>query len=269
MPVKATDKKTGKKLVIVESPAKGKTIAGYLQDWHSSRPAIVWHLQEDGSYKADVISRDVWELNYGEGKKYMKFEPLGLSQNGKWLCLAGQKEADGNMPTPEFMIRMNLETGEITESATPDIEYFDVTTDNCYPSSIANDGTCVGSAKDLTGFQRGVIWKADAAAPELLATALPTIDRLQTYDEFLHIPVAISSDANYVAGFGCPVTIDATGSDYHYESYLISMQGTDGIASLQVARHDDTPCYNMQGQRVDASKVRGIITRNGKKVMVK
>lgn len=30
MPVKATDKKTGKKLVIVESPAKGKTIAGYL-----------------------------------------------------------------------------------------------------------------------------------------------------------------------------------------------------------------------------------------------
>nr|WP_231707367.1 type I DNA topoisomerase [Arthrobacter sp. zg-Y919] len=30
VPVKATDKKTGKKLVIVESPAKGKTIAGYL-----------------------------------------------------------------------------------------------------------------------------------------------------------------------------------------------------------------------------------------------
>ena len=30
MPVKASDKKTGKKLVIVESPAKGKTIAGYL-----------------------------------------------------------------------------------------------------------------------------------------------------------------------------------------------------------------------------------------------
>lgn len=30
MPVKATDKKTGKKLVIVESPAKGKTIAAYL-----------------------------------------------------------------------------------------------------------------------------------------------------------------------------------------------------------------------------------------------
>lgn len=245
--------------------ADGKVIVGYLQDWLSSRPAIVWREQADGQYVADVISQGIWEESYGQGKKYLKFEPLGISENGKWICLAAQKEADGNMPTPEFMVRMNLETGEIEECETPDIPYFEAV-DNIYPTSIANDGTCVGSTRDEMGFQRGAIWMAGEKKPRLLAEMFPALTELDRYDGFQHHPITISPDGRKIVGFGCPVTQDAMGeTDYDFVSYLLDMDGTDGVASLQVVR-PQVGSYNVAGQRVGKG-ARGIVVQNGRKVM--
>lgn len=247
--------------------ADGKVIAGYLQDWASSRPAIIWRMQEDGTYQADVISKDVWELRYGQGKPYLKFEPLGLSQNGKWLCLAAQKEAGGSMPTPEFMVRMNLETGEIFESATPDIEYFVPEVDNIYPSGIADNGTCVGSIRDEVGFQRGVIWNSDEKAPRLLAEVFPEIKEFEDYDGFMHLPIAISADAQYVAGYACPVTVVDGEPDFDYQSYLLKCPASDGIASLKAASLGKTQRYNISGMRIPkAGNVKGIVIENGRKI---
>lgn len=248
--------------------ADGKIIVGYLQDWVSSRPAIIWRLQSDGSYVADVISKDIWEERYGQGKKYLKFEPLGISENGKWICLAAQKEAGNSMPTPEFMVRMNLETGEIFESGKPDIPYFEAV-DNIYPTSIANDGTCVGSTRDELGFQRGVIWKAGEDAPKLLADECPALSKLETYDGFHHHPITISADGRKIVGYGCPVVVDSYGeSDYYFESYLLNLDGTDGVASIQTAKLPAGMTFNMAGQRISDGKTgHGIIIKNNRKYL--
>lgn len=246
--------------------ADGKVIAGYLQDWSSSRPAIIWRMQEDGEYEADVISKDLWELRYGMGKPYLRFEPLGLSSNGKWLCLSAQREASGSMPTPEFMVRMNLETGEITESVLPDIEYFIPETDNIYPVSIADDGTCVGSISDELGFKRGVIWKAGQPAPQLLADAFPDIPEFADYDCFMHLPIAISADGKYIAGYACPMAEE--GDDYNFQSYLLTLPGADGIASIKTANLGKGQNYNLAGQRLpEGSKAKGIVIEDGRKVL--
>lgn len=247
--------------------ADGSVIVGYLQDAMSSRPAILWRRQADGSYVADVISRDVWEPGYGMGKPYLKFEPLGISANGKWLCLAAQKEAGGSMPTPEFMVRMNLETGELFESEAPDIDYFVPEVDNIYPTSIANDGTCVGSTRDEVGFQCGVIWKIGDKKPKTLADEFPEIEELLDYDGFQHHPIAISADGTRIVGFACPVTYDSTGApDYDYVSYYLDFGKDDAIASLHAAPAAAAPCYNLAGQRVSPQH-RGIVLQGGRKVL--
>lgn len=246
--------------------ADGKVIAGYLQDWASSRPAIIWRLQEDGTYKADVVSKGLWELRYGDGNRYLRFEPLGLSANGKWLCLSAQAEAGGNMPTPEFMVRMNLETREVIESEAPDIEYFDEKQDNCYPCGIANDGTCVGAAKDGMGFYRGVIWKADEKAPRLLADVFSTISQFADYDSFIHIPVAISGDAQYVAGYACPMS--PAGDDYDFVSYHLQTGISTGIVSVKTISMPSSLQYNLQGQRLlSGQRTHGIVIQNNKKYL--
>lgn len=247
--------------------ADGSVIVGYLQDWKSSRPAIIWRLQEDGSYEADVISKDLWELNYGDGKTYLCFQALGISENGQWICLAAQREADGNMPTPEFMVRMNLATGEILESETPVAEYFVEGIDHCYPSSIANDGTCIGSFKDEMGFLRGAIWKSDEKSPRLLADVYPGIEELTSFDGFMHLPIRISPDGKYIAGYACPVILVDGEPDYYYQAYLISAEGTDGIASIKTASLGNKR-YDLMGRPlIQNTLARGIYIENGRKVL--
>lgn len=246
--------------------ADGSVIAGYLQDGMSSRPAIIWRRQADGSYQPDVISRDIWEPRYGMGKTYLRFEILGISPNGKWLCISAQKEAGDDMPTPEFMVRMNLETGEIIESETPQIEYFNPEKDNCYPTSVADDGTCVGSTKDEIDFQAGVIWRAEEKTPRLLADVFPSITQFAHYDGFQHHPIVISGDAQHIVGYGCPVTFVGGEPDYDFVSYRFDVSGTDGIEVPTANRTQSGEVFNLSGQRV-TSNYRGIQIQNGRKVL--
>lgn len=250
----------------------GSVVAGYLQDWHSSRPAIVWFRQEDGSYRADVISSDRWELNYGEGKKYMRFQVYGLSPNGEWLCLSGQKEADGGQPTPEFMIRMNLKNGQIIESQLPQFDYFEAT-DNIYPTAISNDGTCVGVVEDGMMFSRAVIWPAGLSAPRLLADYYPEYEQLQEYDCFQHHPVAITADGSHVAGFGIYVTVDDDGeTDMMFQSYLLPLGDviSDGLQIIGTGvPASDEAVYSLSGIRMQRPTAPGIYVRGGKKVIIR
>ena len=247
--------------------ADGKVIAGYLQDWHSSRPGIVWRLQDDGSYKADVISKGRWELNQGEGKPYLEFSPLGISPNGKWLCLAAQKEGAFNMPGREFMIRMNLETGEVIESGNPVTEMCDQDNDNFYPTAIADDGTCVGVIRTATNML-GIIWRNGTSGPSLLSEEFPTIEQFAGYDEYVGNPVAISADGAYIAGFGCPFTFTAGGLDYNFESYLLYTGKATGIADIKSIKLPSST-YNIQGQAINPSAAKDIYIRNGRKYIGK
>lgn len=254
--------------------ADGSVIAGYLQDWMSSRPAIIWRRQQDGSYKYDVISKDIWEPRWGSGKPYLKFECLGISADGKWLAIVAQKEAaEEGMPTPEYMVRMNLETGEIFESETPEILYFDPETNNVYPNSIANDGTCVGACMDEMGYTRGVIWKAGETKPKLLADLFPQFsDAFESYDRFMHYPVAITSDANVIGGYGILVTTDALGeTDMNYQSYRLVIDPATGISTMNKAdiplQHTSS-AYTLSGTPAPRS-YRGIVVGKGGKRLVK
>lgn len=246
--------------------ADGSVIAGYLQDWHSSRPAIIWRLQADGSYKADVISKDIWELNYGDGKTYLEFQVQAISPNGKWLCLAAKKEAADFMPTYEFMVRMNLETGEITESAEPNIDEFYADEMGFYPSSIADDGTCIGTLQCFDSM-RGLYWAADEAAPRYLAEVFPQFDMLVEADYNVHVPVTITADAKHIMGFALPFIEEEDGELYdNFITYLISKDETDGISVLTHNFGTTNATYNLHGQRVGKNN-RGIVIRNGKKFL--
>lgn len=252
--------------------ADGSVIAGYLQDWRSARPAIIWRRQQDGSYQYDVVSKNVWEPSFGGGKPYVKFACLGVSANGKWLAIVAQKESEiENMPTPEFMIRMNLETGEIIESATPSFAYFNPETDYIYPNAIANDGSCTGVCMDEMLYTRGVIWKAGESAPQLLSDAYPQfIDTFGNYDVFMHYPVAISGDANIIGGYGILVTTDEWGdSDMHFQSYKLVVDPATGVASVKTsnARLSDR-IYRLSGTAASYNQ-RGILISSGRKYLKK
>lgn len=238
--------------------ADGKVIAGYLQDWHSARPAIIWRLQDDGTYVADVISKDIWELNDGEGKPYRKFEPLGISANGQWLCLAGQHEGVEGFTTPEFMIRMNLETGEIFESALPATDEFDPETEGYYPNNIANDGTCIG----VLANRAGLIWRAGTDTPVLLREAFPSIERFEEYDFYHHAPIAISSDAKYIAGYALPFFEDEYGMlDYNFESYLLCIDEEAAVPSIRTHTFNNTRAYDLTGRNTPADS-KGLIIKD-------
>lgn len=248
--------------------ADGKVIVGYMLDVHSSRPAIIWRQQADGSYKYETISRDVWEYGYGLGKTYLKFEPLGVSANGKWLCLASQKEAGDNMPTPEFMVRMNLETGEIIESGLPQTDFFDPELDSFYPSSIADDGTCVGTAR-ISGIQmNGLIWHAGESAPRLLSDAFPTITQFEDYNFYLNVPVSISADGKYIAGFGSLFYEGEFGLDFDFQSYLFSVDGT-GIANIKTRNIARSHNFDLNGRHIINNNARGLIISEQSKKIIK
>lgn len=234
----------------------GKVIAGYLQDWHSSRPAIIWRLQDDGTYQFDIICKDLWELNDGEGKPYRKFEPLGLSGNGQWLCLAGQHEGEEGLTPPEFMIRMNLETGEIFEAELPLTDDFDPETEGFYPNSIADDGTCIG----VLANRAGLIWRAGEASPVLLCDAFPSIERFLDYDFYHHQPIAISANGKYICGYGLPFTEYEDGLDYDFESYLLCIEES-GIASIKTHIINNTRVHDITGRRAD-NRQKGFVIKN-------
>lgn len=251
--------------------ADGSVIAGYLQDWMSSRPAIIWRRQQDGSYKYDVISKDIWGPRWGSGKPYLKFECLGISADGKWLAIVAQKEAaEEGMPTPEYMVRMNLETGEIFEAETPAIAYFNPETDNMYPNSIANDGTCVGSCMDEIGYIRGVIWRAGETKPQLLADLFPQFpEQFASYDNFMHFPIGISKDANIIGGYGILITTDALGeSDMNYQSYRLVIDPATGIANVHTDNLPVSSRYTLNGTPATANH-KGITLSSGRKYIIK
>lgn len=249
--------------------ADGKIIAGYLQDWMSSRPAIIWRQQNDGSYKAEVISKDYWELYAGQGKTYLRFEPLGLSSNGKWLALSLQHEPVDGIPMLEKMGRMDLETLSLTESSTEMFDYFNPEEQSYYPTAIANDGTCVGSLSNFDGVRQGLVWFASKSGPQLLADVLPEVTELQDYDFFMNTPVAISPDAKFIAGYGLPITWYDDGPDYDFVSYLINMSDVDGIATIKTHNHGSVNAFNILGQRINKDAAKGIIIENGRKILKK
>lgn len=232
----------------------GKVIAGYLQDNLSSRPLIIWRQAEDGTYDFDVVSEKYWEETDGQGKPFRKFECLGLSQSGEWVCLAVQREGEGGYTTPESLARLNLVTGELEEAKYPTDKFSE--SDSSFPSGIANNGTVIGSLlHDEMGY-KGIVWKAGNENVECISDVFPQFDKLKLYENFIHMAVAISPDAKYIAGFGCS-------ADYEYQSYLINARTPLDIEHVFENNNiEPNRSFNLYGQPVDASTKGLIIERN-------
>lgn len=237
----------------------GSVIAGYLQDNLSSRPMIIWRRAEDGTYKFDVVSEKYWEETDGEGKPFRKFECLGLSQNGEWACLAVQHEGNEGMTTPESLARLNLVTGVLEEAKYPSDKFSE--TDSSFPSGVANNGTVIGSLlHDEMGY-KGIVWKSGDENAEYISDVFPQFDKLKEYENFIHMAVAISPDAKYIAGFGCS-------ADYEFQSYMINARTPLDIdhvfenSDIQPKRR-----YNLYGQPVGAG-AKGLIIE-GNKLIIK
>lgn len=225
--------------------ADGKVIVGYLQDDNSSRPALVWRLQADGSYQADVISKPFWELRDGMGKPYRRFEALGVSANGEWVCLALQGEKNAR----ERAGRMNLLTGQVQQAECPSPAFY--ADDTCYPSGIADDGTVVGTICDASGFRRALLWRADSLEAGQLADAFPALEVISTLDAFMNHGIAISPDGRYICGYGCPVFQDELGeADYGFQSYLIDTLGGLSLAAPHVQAMPSAS-YDLSGRPVE------------------
>lgn len=206
----------------------GSVIAGYLLDAISSRPAIVWHRQEDGTYQYDVVCKDYWEVKENMGKPYVEFQCLALSGNGEWIALAVRPESVAGVPQTETVARFNLKSHvlEVSELPVADADEGD----SSYPSGIANNGTLVGTAVASDSRRRGLVWYSDAPCATTLLEAFPTIEVFDEYDFFMHSAVSISDDAHYIGGYACPVD----GMDYNFESYVLNVDGIDAIEELNV-----------------------------------
>ena len=244
--------------------ADGKVIAGYLLDNHSSRPAIIWRLQDDGTYAYEVISEKYWELNDGEGKPYREFQCLGLSQDGKWLCVAVQEEGATGFSRSEKVARLNLETNELEVANYPETSFYDG--DSSYPSGISNDGTVVGTIVDEVEFRRGFYWRSGSSDAENLADAYPQYEELAHYDGFMHSVIGISADARYIVGYGLPVTIKNGQADYDFVSYLLDTGVASSINNIRAPQVKNLRRYNLYGQPVGVD-ARGLIIEGNKLVI--
>lgn len=244
--------------------ADAKVIAGFIFDDFSTWPAIIWRLQNDGTYKYDVVSRDFYESDFQMGKPYMIFTPGGLSANGEWMSLTIQPEFDVfdfSVPAPETQAaRLNLTTMKLELCQNDEGNYYT-------PYGIANDGSTVmlsfpaGQEQGMIG-RNGHLWTAAGQVKALteLAPEDTTLDELSVN---AMVPGSISADGSRIQGFG----IDLTSSIMSFELFI------NGIPA-GIARPTDTTTaapahqglYDLQGRR--SINQRGIIVQqNGHKIL--
>lgn len=240
----------------------GSVIAGYLQDDLSSRPAIVWLLQADGSYAYNVISSKYWSND--NKKLYRTFQCLALSDNGEWLAIAAKPRDVNEVPQPERVARYHLKTNRLQVSTKP----YDLAAsgEESYPSGIANDGTLVGSIIYESIYRMGLIWKANKTCAETMANFFADVKQLSHYDELMHSGIAISGDAQYICGYGLPIIVQDGEVDYQYESYLLDTGNLLGISQLSNVVPAVPSVHDLSGRRTQTSK--GLQIVNGQVVFL-
>ena len=246
----------------------GSIIAGYVVDNFSSNPVIVWRLQDDGSYKLDLICKDYFMgTNEDTEHEYTLFTPAGLSRNGKYLALNV-----GRMDSEQRMARYDLETGELEEfvaDGTGDITAGAETNS----TAISNDGTIIGwmlTGEWMMQVRSALIWRNGEKQAQLIANQYPEITELAEYDTVGFNTICdITPDGRYIAGFAMDET-------YMYKGYMLDLgEVSSGISrpTVDAGNNTEVARYTIDGKRIDAPvKGLNIIKRadgTAVKVMVK
>lgn len=235
-----------------------KVIGGFLFDSYSTWPAVVWRLQEDGTYVCDPICKDYYEADYQQGKPYIVFTTKSMSDNGEWLAIDTQEEFDFydyTKPAPAHKAaRYNLVTGELQVLEQAGLE----------PTGISNNGSVLlfSSIEGLVG-REGYIWEAGATKTVNLNDELSHVQGMPALGS--NTPCVFSADGKRIEGF-------AMNEDLDFFSYVVEISalpnGLEQISSDRQPISTDRT-FNLQGQRVRSINAPGLYIRSGRKVLVK
>lgn len=243
-----------------------KVMLGFLFDDFSTWPAVLWRLNSEGVYEYEVICKDYFEAEYGEGKPYMLFNPTGLSENGEWVSLSVQGEFDmfdWDTPAPSVCAaRLNLKTNKL-EVLNLDESFNGVAMAS---TSISNDGNVIMYTEtgDIVFGRIGYLWPSGensklVCLDDLMATVkgMPKLGS--------NSPVCISADSEKIMGF----LADAS---YGFHSYVFDYKVFDGIDQIvaddNVIRKDSR-IFNIYGQQLNGIKAPGLYVVDGKKVIIR
>ena len=212
-------------------------IAGYIQDNFIAYPAIVWRLQDDGTYVCDPVCKDYYsEHGADPDKPFVRFRSANLSNNGEWLAV--------NVAEPNTSTRMailNLNTGELIR----DTESYE-----SQGLAVTDDGTVAGA---MNAGMTACIWKAGTPGPEAL-TSLYDIDLFSEIElQGYHLLYDITPDGEVGIGIGYD-------SMWHYISYVLYFNGDATGIGKAVAGKDsaaEVARYTPDGTRISAP-VKGI-----------
>lgn len=215
--------------------ADKSVIAGSIIDPMSTYPVVVWRQNRDGkTYSVDFISRNYFCCNPDymgtDANNYALFEPMGLSENGKWLSLTVAIYTPDGWGATYGVGRYDLENDKLEQYL-----YDDGSDTECYASGIANDGTLIGW-KGGFNEEQGIIWKTGTEAPQLLSEAYPGVPEFTEFDTILgHKPCAISSDGRYIVGYGYYDRTEGETEAAGYESYVFDTTAPGATTAIEAA----------------------------------
>lgn len=225
--------------IVCESPIEGSDRT------YKAELVTAWRLQSDGSYKYDLVYKQIYDQKSDKSKPFIKAQPMGISDDGNWISLQTRgtyqnEEGLWVLDLVDRMTRMNLSTGQYTTAildGSNGLEY----TYPCRPGGIANDGTMVG-AYGLDDSRKAIIWDTDKTLPEFVADKFGFVE---INDLFINQAVDITADASRIVGFGkyetglsrtfwietgkgTPNGIDSDIAD-SAEQHVVGVYTTDGV----------------------------------------
>ncbi len=238
----------------------GTVIAGQIVDDMATYPAVVWHQNRDGSYSADPISRNKFEVGDGDNPFWV-YQVTGISENGKWLTFLLQENGSYSYT----LGRYNLDTDEMEVCKLDGSDPNFPAETSLYSSKVANDGTIVGWAEPALNSRLGIIWKPGEPAAKLLADEYSAAGKFAEYDvSFTHTPTDITPDGKYITGFGMNTEGYIVGYVFNTEEYDPTATAISNVTAQKENNRKDA-IYTIGGTQVkDLTNGVNIVRRNGK-----
>ena len=235
--------------------ADGSVIAGALLDEYWSPVLALWRLQDDGSYKCEVVGSKYYSLDGADPERpYRQFYAADLSRNGKYVALKlgtvnAQHVGRYDVETGEFEECVHEESSDLADAVAIDA------------MSVADDGTILGSCVTSAGWNnKPCIWKAGDEMPKLISAMCPELEQLATFDNSgANYGTCITPDGKYVTGYSHDKSKGGSGM-YMNTAYVIDLYGTStGIttASGNADNSAETARYTIDGKRI-SSPVKGL-----------
>ena len=225
----------------------GSVIVGYIADDHTTRPIIVWRLQDDGTYLCDPVCKEFFgRYEENTDKPYAVFKAANVSRNGKYAAVTVSEDGSVN-----HMARLDLGTMQL-EVFTPDGSGSVETGTGSESGAVADDGTIAGwyqTSMVLAPYsRRACVWYAGTAEPVMLSEEYDYPE----LDEFDQAGYNLLYDITPDCKRGLGIAYNA---DYEYVTYVIDFKdNTTGISrtAAVTAGGDEAARYTAEGVRINA-----------------